>query len=222
MTTPIRFHFDFISPWAYIAWHRVPPIAARHGRAVDPVPVLFAALLDAHGTVGPAEVPAKRASLIKASTRAARSAGVPFGPPPRHPFNPLCALRVAGLPMDDDARRRAIDALYAAIWAGDGPGVEDPAVVTAVLDRAGLDGVALVAAAASEPAKSRLRADTGRAIADGVFGVPTGQVDGELFWGNDALDDLDRFLAGDDPITAEDLARWARVTPGAQRPRRPT
>jgi 2-hydroxychromene-2-carboxylate isomerase len=60
----IRFCFDFISPYAYLAWTQVHALADRHGRAVEPVPVLFAALLDHHGTVGPAEVPAKRRYLM--------------------------------------------------------------------------------------------------------------------------------------------------------------
>jgi 2-hydroxychromene-2-carboxylate isomerase len=221
MTEPVRFHFDFISPWAYIAWHRVHAIAARHQRALVPVPVLFAALLDAHGTVGPAEVPAKRAYFQKASTRAARAAGLPFAPPPHHPFNPLLALRIASAPHGSEAEARCvIDALFAAVWAG-GPGLDDADTVRGVLDRAGLDGAALVDAAGADDAKARLRAATDAAIAGGVFGVPTATVGGELFWGCDSLDDLDRFLAGDDPVTEADLARWALVTPTAKRPRGP-
>jgi len=214
----VRFHFDFISPWAYIAWCRVHDLIAPYGRAIEPVPVLFAALLDAHGTKGPAEVPAKRAYLAKATTRAARAAGVRFAPPPHHPFNPLLALRVAGGAFASPSeRRRAVDALFAAAWGG-GPGLEDPEAVSAVLDRAGFDGPARVEAAASPDAKAALRTATERAIADGIFGVPTFQVDGELFWGNDSLEDLDRFLDGADPITDDDRARWARCTPSATRP----
>jgi 2-hydroxychromene-2-carboxylate isomerase len=95
------------------------------------------------------------------------------------------------------------------VWGGGGPGVEGAAVVARICDEVGLDGAALVAAARTDEVKARLRATTERAIARGVFGVPTMIADGELFWGNDSLDHLDRFLAGRDPVTADDLARWA-------------
>jgi len=195
----VRFLFDFISPYSYVAWHRVQVIAARHGRTVEPVPVLFAGFLRAHGTKGPAEVPAKRAYVFKDAARSARLAGVSFGLPPEHPFNPLLALRVAGEPMDEEARRALITALFHAVWGGGGPGVTDPATVAAIASGVGLDGAALIAAAGGEPAKTRLRAATDAAIAAGVFGVPTMLVDGELFWGNDSLDHVERFLAGEDP-----------------------
>ena len=212
----VRFLFDYLSPYAYVAWHRIGPIAARHGREVEPVPVLLAALLGAAGTRGPAEVPAKRAYLAKDTIRAAAVAGVRFAPPPAHPFNPLLALRVTGAVAELAARRRLVDALFAAVWGG-GPGVEDRATVVAIADRVGLDGAALVAAATGEPAKTRLRADTDAAIAAGAFGVPTILVDGELFWGNDSLEHVERFLAGADPVTPARLAPWQDLRASATR-----
>lgn len=214
---PLRFHFDFLSPYAYVAWHRIHAVAEAHGRVVEPVPVLFAGLLGAHGTRGPAEVPAKRAYLFKDALRAAHRAGLRFGPPPAHPFNPLLALRLCGEPMAAASQRRLIDGLYGAVWGGDGPGVTDPAVVASIADHVGLDGAALIAAAGGEVAKARLRDATGAAIAAGVFGVPTILVDGELFWGNDSLEHLDRFLGGDDPVRDIDLGRWANLPAQAQR-----
>jgi 2-hydroxychromene-2-carboxylate isomerase len=213
----VKLLFDFLSPYAYIAWHRVRPIAAVHGRVVEPVPVLLAGLLGAHGTKGPAEVVAKRPFLVKDTARAAAAAGVPFGPPPSHPFNPLLALRVAGLVDDVAARTRLVDALYAEVWGGGGRGVTDPEIVASVASAVGLDGAALVAAAASDEAKARLRAATEAAIAANVFGVPTILVDGELFWGNDNLEYVDAFLAGRDPVTPEYLAQWKHVRPSASR-----
>ncbi len=212
----MNFYFDFISPFAYLAWRRVHAVAERHGREVVPVPVLLAGILGAHGTKGPAEVPAKRRWVYKDAIRSARAMGVPFGPPPTHPFNPLLALRVAGEPMAAPVRRKLIDALYLAVWGGGGTGVEDPAAVAAICERSGLDGAAVVEAAGRDAAKARLKADTERAVADGVFGVPTIVVDGELFWGADRLDHVDRFLGGEQIADAE-LARWAEVRPSASR-----
>jgi 2-hydroxychromene-2-carboxylate isomerase len=215
----IELCFDFVSPYSYVAWHRVKAVAAAHGRAIEPVPVVFGAILSAHGTLGPAEVPAKRAYVLKDTLRAAHAAGVPFGPPPAHPFSSLLALRVAIQPTDPAARAALIDRLFAAVWAGGGPGVEDAAVVARICDEVGLDGAALVAGAKTDDVKARLRASTDRAIERGAFGVPTMFVDGELFWGNDSLAHVDRFLAAGDPVTADELARWAGVRPSVTRAR---
>ncbi|MFW2390599.1 MAG: DsbA family protein, partial [Polyangiales bacterium] len=69
-----------------------------------------------------------------------------------------------------------------------------------------------------EPAVKRaLRESTDRAIGDGVFGVPAMIVDGELFWGTDSLPHLERFLAGEDPVRAEDVEGWLSVPASAQR-----
>ena len=77
----IRFLFDFISPNAYIAWLRIHELAERFGREVEPVPLLFAGLLDAHGLVGPAEVGVKRRwsmSSLRSASAAARSSARPL------------------------------------------------------------------------------------------------------------------------------------------------
>jgi len=210
-------YFDFISPYAYLAWKATPALAKKHGRTLEPRPVLFAALLNAHGHKGPAEIPPKRVYVFKNVLRLAAAAQLKLQPPPAHPFRPLLALRIAGLPaLDDELRFKAIDALFDATWGG-GPGVEDPETVIQVLDDAGLDGPALVAAAAGPDAKARLRTTTEEALSKGVFGVPTVDVDGELFWGYDALDHVDAALAGHDPVDAEALARWADLPASAQR-----
>jgi 2-hydroxychromene-2-carboxylate isomerase len=213
----VRFYFDYLSPYAYVAWARIHALTAPYGRAVEPVPVLLAAILDAHGTKGPAEVPAKRRYVFKDAYRKAHRAGLPpLVPPPTHPFNPLVALRVSSLPMDDDARRRLIGALYAATWAGGG-GVESPESVARMANDVGLDGEALVRAASEPAAKMRLRQQTEQAVALGTFGVPTLIVDGQLFWGVDSLEDLELLLRGEDPVPADLESRWAGLPASATR-----
>jgi 2-hydroxychromene-2-carboxylate isomerase len=219
MPAALRFHFDFISPYAYLAWTQIHGLAEVHGRAVEPVPVLFAALLDHHGTKGPAEVPAKRRYLLFDTVRKARALGVPHGPPRRHPFNPLLALRVASAPMEAAARRALVDRIYAGVWSGEGADVEDAGTIARFASEVSLDGPRVVESALSAEGKQRLKDQTARAIADGVFGVPTILADGEPFWGVDSLPELDRFLGEGKPtLDRETLARWAAVTPSAVRP----
>jgi 2-hydroxychromene-2-carboxylate isomerase len=213
---PIRFLFDFVSPYSYLAWTQIHALASQHGRSVEPVAVVFGAILSARGHKGPAEIEPKRLYILADVTRSAAALGVPFALPPTHPFNPLVALRVASAPGDHDARRALIDALYAAAW-GRGCSIESPTDVARVLDDAGLEGDRRVADATTDARKAQLRTQTDQAIAAGAFGVPTMLVDGALFWGLDSLPHLARHLRGDDPITPDHLARFEALRPSAIR-----
>jgi len=222
MTAPLTFYFDFISPYAWLGWSHIHALAERHQRPLELRPVLFAALLNRYGHLGPAEIPPKREYVMKNCLRVGAEHGVVVRPPPSHPFNPLLALRVACIEQPPERRRRVIQALYEAVWAG-GPGVTDPAVVVGLLDaalggaRAGLDGAALVAAASTPEVKGRLKENTAAALAAGVFGVPTVIADGELFWGFDAHPHLERFLEGRDAVDPALVEAWRDLPSTAQR-----
>src|SRR5262245_32739011 len=199
MSAPvIRFSFDYISNNAYLAWTQLPALAGRFGCTIEPVPVLFAGLLAAHGTLGPAEVPAKSRWMVKNTVRKALRLGIPFAAPAFHPFNPLLALRASSLASLDTTKRHAlVDALFKAVWVR-GLHVSEPSVVAQVADEIGLDGTTVVADASQPEAKERLRRQTDDAIARGVFGVPTMEVGDELFWGYDDFPQLEMLLAGVD------------------------
>ncbi len=211
----IRFYFDYVSPYAYLAWMRVRPLAARVGQSVEPAPILFAALLDAWGQKGPAEIPPKREWLFKDVVRRAHAYGVPLVPPPAHPFNPLPAGR-ATLAVADADRERVIDALFAATWGGGG-GIDGVDRVARVLADAGFDADAITRDAASADVKQRLRDLTETARREGVFGVPTMLLDGELFWGDDSLPQLEAFARGEDTIDRAWLDRWRSLPASAAR-----
>ena len=218
--TELRYYLDFISPYAYLGWPRARALAERRGLVLRPVPVLFAAMLDAHGHKGPAEIEPKRVYTFKHVTRLAHDLGLPLRPPPGHPFNPLLALRVASSPrLSDEERLGAVDVLYALVW-GTGEGVTDPAVVARGLDLMGLPGAALVEEAGTAEAKERVRAQTEEAIARGVFGVPSIEVveTGEIFWGQDSLPHVEKHLAGEEAVTPEWLERWKHLPKAAVRP----
>jgi 2-hydroxychromene-2-carboxylate isomerase len=208
----IEFLFDFISPYSYLAWTQVHSLGARVGRDIESRPVLLGGIFNALGTKGPAEVPPRRAYLVKDILRAAHRAGVKLVLPPAHPFNPLLALRIASLDMDRDLRRRIIDALFAATWST-GEGIEGPDRVAAVLRASGLDEAPLLVAAATAQAKDRLRRNTDDAIARGVFGVPTMFVDGEMFFGFDSFPEIEDFVRGEDPAARHPdvIAEWATL-----------
>jgi 2-hydroxychromene-2-carboxylate isomerase len=214
----LRFHFDVISPYAWLAWTQIHTLADRYGATVEPVPVLFAGLLNHHGQLGPAEIPAKRRYVYEDCFRHADALGLPIQAPPHHPFNPLLALRVAGLDAPANVRRRLIDALFSAVWC-DGTGVEDRAHIEALAEAAGLPDA--VARATEPQAKLALRDATTRAIEEGVFGVPTILVDTSLFWGLDSLPHLERYLQGHDPVGDSPglIEAFETMTPSVVRPR---
>jgi len=230
----LYFFFDYISHNAYLAWHKAPGVAARHNLALTPVPVLFGAMLSHYRQLGPAELPAKSSWMLRNVLRKARQHGIPIAPPASHPFNPLLPLRVTCAVDDPAARIRVVDRVFRATWA-EGRAVHEPEVVRALLLELGLPGDALLAAAGTEAVKQRLRENTERALAQGLFGVPgmlarlpgpgsndQGPGTWELFWGFDDLDYLEMFLGGRDVLAADrgELAAWAQVRPSVER-RRP-
>jgi 2-hydroxychromene-2-carboxylate isomerase len=183
------FYFDFISPYAYLAWMnpRTGPraLAARYGVPLVVHPILFAGLLEKHGQLGPAEIPPKRAFLVKDVMRHAALEGIPVAFPDPHPFNPLALLRLATISVD------VIDALFTLAWASGKDIAENlPSVV----------GAEMMARTREPEVKAALKRETDAAIARGVFGVPTFIVGDELIWGSDRAADVERVLAGADPL----------------------
>lgn len=218
--TTLYFFFDFISHNAWLAWNRMPALAERHGLILEPVPVLFAAMLKAHGQVGPAELPPKRDWMLWNVLRKARQHGIPMAPPHSHPFNPLLPLRVACCELPRAQRRDLIHRLFRATWA-EGRAVAEEQTVADIIAEAGLNADLLLAEARTEPVKARLRDNTDAALKAGVFGVPSMMVRGEIFWGFDDLEHLENFLSGADPLGADKniYADWFQVRASAQRKR---
>jgi 2-hydroxychromene-2-carboxylate isomerase len=214
----IRFLFDYISPNAYIAWTQIHELARRTQASVEPVPVLFAALLTANRLSGPAEVPAKWRWMMRDILRKAARLDISLRPPASHPFNPLLPLRASCTELEDGIRKRLIDGLFEAIWV-ESRRPDDPDVVAVVATRIGIDGEALIASAQSADVKRRLRRQTDEALAQGVFGVPTMIVGDELFWGYDDFVHLETTLEGRGSFQPNAHESWDRVRPTANRRR---
>lgn len=210
----LKFYFDYISPNAYLAWRQIPRLVARRNVEIEPIPVLFSALLDAHGQRGPAEIPAKMHWMVRDILWKAKRLGVALNPPVSHPFNPLLALRVSFLTMSADKRSALITAIFEAVWV-QRVDVSDPSALTKALDGAGFEGGNLVAQASSPDVKNLLRERTSSAVEAGVFGVPSMLAGKQLFWGFDDFAHLEAFLDGRAP--REDIQAWSNLTPSAWR-----
>jgi DSBA-like thioredoxin domain len=104
----ITFYLDFISPYAYLAFERLPIALQGLSYQVTYKPVLFAALLNHHGQLGPAEIAPKRTWTYRQMLWLAREHGVPMQAPASHPFNPLALLRLAVACGKDGACNRYV------------------------------------------------------------------------------------------------------------------
>ena len=205
--TTLRWYFDVVSPFAWLQWPKVQALAVTH--TVTPVPVLLAALLDARGQKGPAEIPGKREFTYRHVLWQARRDGVPLRFPPAHPFNPIAALRTI---VAAGSTPEAVDAVLGWIWR-DGEAGDSVEALAPLLARLGLGPDDITA----ERVKQALRANTDAALAAGAWGVPTLQVGDALFWGRDAHDFALAALA--DPSLLEDpeMARVAALPVAATR-----
>jgi 2-hydroxychromene-2-carboxylate isomerase len=209
----IDFFFDPLSPYAYLAFERLPQGLEGCSYAVNYRPVLFAAFLQHHGHKGPAEIEPKRQWTFRHVAWLAHRHGIDLQRPAQHPFNPIALLRLllACAPAGGLPNRRQVEQVLRHVWTGGGD----------ANDAARLQALQQALAPRRDPqspeVKDELRRATDGALALGLFGVPTLQVDGRLFWGVDALDMVAACLQGD-PWFAE--GHWdalAAPTPGIVR-----
>lgn len=216
MARVVDFYLDYISPYAYLGWHRGLRVAREHELELRCRPLLFAALLDHHGQRGPAEIEAKRRWLFEDVIRQCRREDLPLTAPHRHPFNSLLPLRVT-LAASEAVRPAVTTALFDLTW-GRGLDVTDPTVLRAALEGIGLDGEALLAAATTPAVKEALKQSTTEAIARGVFGVPTLHVEGRLLWGSDQWPTAVELLEGRDVVEPALREAFLALRPGSVRP----
>jgi len=187
----LTFYLDFISPYAYLAFEKLPAALMGLSYQVRYRPLLFAGLLKHHGQRGPAEIAGKREWTYRQVLWLAHQAEVPLQLPVQHPFNPLVLLRLAlACGHDGDANRYVCETLFRHVWQG-GHDALKPTRLDALRAqlpvRRGVDDDAV---------KQQLRDNTEAALVRGLFGVPTIEVDDKLFWGFDALPMLRAYLDG--------------------------
>jgi len=211
MPQPALWYFDIISPFAHLALTRLDTI-----RALRPVvlkPLVFGAVLKHWGQLGPAEIAPKRVHTYRLATHKAQAMGVPFRFPPAHPFNPLAMLRLL---TALDGSEAAVTAAFRLVW-GEGRDANDRQVLQQVADAAGRpDAPALIG---EQEVKDRLRQATEEAVAAGVFGVPSLVIDGEVFWGVDAMPMALDCLADPATFRTGEMARVSTLPEGIQRQR---
>ena len=205
----LRWSFDFISPFAYLQSRQLDRFEGL--ARIEVRPILFAALLDHHGQKGPAEIPVKKAHTFRQVVWQAHRQGVPLTLPSAHPFNPLPLLRLS-IALGNTPE--VVRALFDYVWV-EGHLPTDAAPFAALCARLGVTDPQTTLG--DETVKKTLRENTEAAIAAGLFGVPTLEVDDQRFWGADMTEAALAYLQGD-PIFQSPLMRRAESLPdGVQR-----
>ena len=193
----LDWYFDFVSPYSYLCLHRFKELP--QDVSIVYRPVLFAGLLNHWGQKGPAEMPSKRRYTYRWSHWWAHHLGIPFRYPAAHPFNPLHHLRLA---IACGSQPEAVRAIFHSIWTS-GADAADASRFAALAKESGVTRETLESA----EIKNTLRKNTDEAAQRGVFGVPTSEVDGELFWGADSIEFLRAFLADPAAVRNDEMRR---------------
>ncbi len=194
---PVDFWFDFSSPYSYVASAWIDALAARHGRTVRRHAILLGATFQAAELKSPVSYPLKREYSLHDFARSARYHGVPYAMPPVFPIPTQNAARVfwwlADTQGPEPAARWSREGLRAVFTRG--LALHEPAVLKAFAAEQGLDADAAEAVWNDLAWKARLKQANDEAVAAGVFGAPFFRIDGEPFWGNDRLPQMERWLA---------------------------
>jgi 2-hydroxychromene-2-carboxylate isomerase len=187
MAAALDFWFEFASTYSYPAAMRIERLAAAAGVAVRWRPFLLGPIFGAQGwRDSPFNIyPVKGKYMWRDLARICAREGLPLRlPPVAFPQNGLKAARLALAGEAEGWTPAFTRAVYTANFA-EQKNIADDAVLNDILMRLGIDPAAATAAID----KDRLKAQTGEAIARGVFGAPSFTVGDELFWGNDRLED---------------------------------
>lgn len=192
MITTIEFFFDCSSPWTYLGFHNIQPLAADAKVPIRWRPILVGGVFNA---VNPSvyaardhPVPAKRNYQLKDLQDWARLAGLKIVMPPTvFPVNSVKAMRGC---LWADAQGRLLPfatAVFEAYWGRD-QDISQDAVLADVCARCGIDAPAFFAGIAQDDIKAQLKANTEELIRRGGFGSPTIFVNGDdMYFGNDRL-----------------------------------
>ncbi|MEO6363539.1 MAG: 2-hydroxychromene-2-carboxylate isomerase [Caldimonas sp.] len=209
----IDFWFDPVSPYAWLAFERLPEALAGLSYSVAYRPIVFAALLRHWGHKGPAEIEPKRAWTFRHVHWLAYRHGIALDTPARHPFNPIALSRLAWAcaPPGRTPSRYVCEKVLRHVWIGgeEAEAVDRLQALTASLAPAtdpGSDGV-----------KLRLRSASDEAVVKGLFGVPTLGIGDKLFWGLDALEMVAGCIAEDAWFDAAHWQREGQPRPGVSR-----
>ncbi|MBR0695197.1 2-hydroxychromene-2-carboxylate isomerase [Bradyrhizobium lablabi] len=195
----IEFFFDCSSPWTYLAFHNIQPLAKEFGAEIIWRPILVGGIFN---TVNPSvyaqretPVPLKARYMLKDLADWARAAGLAIKMPPTvFPVNSVKAMRGCIL-LGNDRMVPFVRAVFEAYW-GEDRDISQDAVLSEICGKVGIDPARFFAGIGDQAIKDQLRVNTEEAVARGGFGSPTIFVDKtDMYFGNDRLPLIREVLA---------------------------
>lgn len=183
----VDFYFDFGSPTAYLAWHRLIAVCKRNNATINYFPMLLGGIFKATDNRSPAIIPAKGKWLFDDVTRHAKKYDIPFAMNPHFIINTLLPMRGAMWALNSGVIEQWNHAVFEATWVNQRD-VSDPVQLAQITNDAGLDSAAMAAAVKQPEIKQQLIDRTNAAVERGVFGAPTMYVNGEMHFGQDRID----------------------------------
>ena len=193
MSREVEFFFDYVSPYTYLASTQLGGLSERAGVTFRWRPFVLGGVFQATGNSAPMNVKAKGAHLFTDLERWAKCYGVPLNVPTAFPMKTITSMRMALAADEQGAIVPFSERVFKAYWA-DNMDISNNDVMLGLAAEAGLDGQKLLARANEQEIKDRLRENTDEAVRRGAFGAPTLFVDNEMFFGNDRLMLLEKFL----------------------------
>ena len=195
----VDYYVSLNSPWTYLGSARFDAMCAKHGADVTIWPVSFGDVFAVSGGLPlPKRAPQRQAYRMMELKRWRDHLGIPIQLEPKFfPSNEAPAAHAVIAVREAMGNAPAIKLAHAvlkALWEEEkNPG--DAATLDAIIASVGLDPAKVTAMAADPKIAARREADTRMAIERGVFGAPSYVIDGEIFWGQDRLDFVERKLA---------------------------
>jgi len=185
----LDFFYDLASTYSYVAATRIAPLAQAAGVAVRWRPFLLGPIFKAQGyDTSPFNIyQAKGRNMVRDCERQCAELGLPFRLPQPFPQTSLLAARVALVGLEGGWGEDFSRAVYRGQF-GDNRQIAEAPVLAGIVRSLGQDGDAALARAQSDAIKAKLRAETEQAQRLGIFGAPSFVAGGELFWGNDRLE----------------------------------
>ena len=194
MLKQVDFYYDYGSPTAYLAWTQLPKLCEQYKAKLNYHPVLLGGVFNATGNSTPVLIKPKAKWLYKDIVRHAKHYGVPYQMNPFFIINTMAMMRGAVWAQNNDVLKIYNKAMYEATWVN-GLNTSEMDVITSVLREVKLDADDMQQSIQDESIKKQLIKATADAVERGVFGAPTMIVDGELHFGQDRLDWVERQLA---------------------------
>ena len=191
----VEFHFDFGSPNAYFSHRVIPAIEQRTGTQFAYVPILLGGVFKLTGNQSPMQqfkgIKNKLEYQALETQRFIRKHGLgKFAMNPHFPVNTVQIMRGAVAAEMDGYLAAYVEAVFRGMWE-EQKKMDDPEVIKAALDAAGLDGARTLARIQDQAVKDKLLKNTEATVARGTFGAPTFFVGSEIFFGKDRLRDVE-------------------------------